>query len=154
MLSGCTDNYYDKMLKDFSIGSYFILIKVRVSNIEKSMVIENNWLYYYFNKRFNYDVDKYVSVVKHSIKNDIAIDIQENEINKYRFRVVKTDDEIEKTSSKGKSYLIQKYFKKKGLYKQLSKQKVTYIISCLFKYRIACYIDESGYLMIRPFHEI
>lgn len=143
------DNFSDKITNDFSRNSYFIVLNVRLPEGIVQTLIENDELFYYFNKTKGYDKSKYKEVVQSIIKQSQVLNIPETDFSPFGFikiiKVPKLNEEIEK----GKGFILAKYFKNGVIVDGVSDDERNTLIKLLFDWNIPSKIDnETGYLII------
>lgn len=141
--------FITKVTGDFSRNSVFIAVQVTLANESISSVIENDDLYYYFHKTKGYNEATYKHEIIKILKSKKAVPVTSADFVKYGFRQVNEMKDLQEEARKGKSLLLNKYFKDNVLVKGVKKETRDVLISLLFEWNIASRIDdESGYLVI------
>lgn len=153
MLFSCIllqSTFQDKILNDFDSNSRFLVVKVKSSKYNGSVIIENDNLYVFLNQRYSLDKNQYVTFVKKVLNNNLSIKINDNDFKKYDFYKLKASNEVDKNFKKGIHKFVNIYFNNgKVLKDNISDDVKDSIIEKLFISKISVYIDdESGYLVI------
>ena len=92
LFSSCSTNntaFYDKVLSDFDVTSYFIAIDIRSSAYNGRVIIENNDLYNFLNKTKGWDRKSYKSGMKKILVHRRVLKINNTDLLKWKFIQVK-----------------------------------------------------------------
>ena len=152
-LVGCSQQrnsmFLNTVLNDYSRNSYFISIKITVSNHTSLYLIKNSDLYFYFHETKNLTQNNYREQMLMFFDKNIPLMVTDNNVKKYGFINVLSNKFIDENAQKGKEYFLQKYFRNKVLTDRISETDKYYIIEILYNWSIASKIDdETGYLVI------
>ena len=143
------DNFVDKIANDFSRNSYFIVLNAKLSEGIITCVIENDDLFYYFNKTKGYDESKYKKEVGTIIRENKILSITETDFSNFGFSKIVKNSKLDDGVKKGKDFIVGKYFKNRVIVDGVSDDERNILIKLLFDWGITSRIDdETGYLII------
>lgn len=141
--------FYNKVLGDYRRNSYFVAVGVQSDEYTGLTIIENDNLYYLFNRIKGYDKEKYKAFMKEQLLNKINLDLHGVNLKKSGFFKVATITSVEEQASKGLEKFIGQYFRGKVIRGGIGAAERNAVISKLFEFGVAAYIDdETGYLAI------
>ncbi len=150
LFSSCMNNdpiFYNKVLNDFDRYSWFITIEVKSSEYSGKSIIENDDLFYYLSQTQKIDKEEYKKIIKEKLENNSSIEIEN--IAKWNFIKVPTNETINQNAKKGVEEFIKIYFDSKVLKDGITDDERAVIIEKLFKWKIPTKIDdETGYLIL------
>lgn len=143
------DNFVDKIANDFSRNSYFIVLSVKLSEGITICLVENDELFYYFNKTKGYDESKYKKEVGAIIRENKILSITEADFSNFGFNKIVKTSKFDEEVKKGKDFIVGKYFKNRVIVDGVSDNERNTLIKLLFDWGITSRIDdETGYLII------
>lgn len=152
-LVGCSQKkdkmFLDKVLKDFSRNSYFIVLKTGTADRRVLRLIDNDDLYFYFHEKRGLNEEEYKKYIASFLNQNSILELTKNDLNKYGFLEVKNNKEVNADAKKGKDFFLNKYFKNRVIIDGVTNEKRNYIITVLYDWEIPSKIDdETGYLVI------
>jgi hypothetical protein len=141
--------FLDKVLSNFSDSSYYLSINLNLSDFKGKVIIENSDFFYYLNQNKGIDMENYSSFAKKILQGKEPLIIQSSDFERWEFTKVCSIASITENAKKGIEEFIRIYFNGKVLKHGICDDERTAIISQLFKWEVASYIDdETGYLVI------
>jgi hypothetical protein len=147
-LSNC-DDFYSRVLNDFSRNSNFLYLRIEHENQVKEVVLENAELFYMYYRLDNYTESDYKTRLK-AVLNDQEILTVNNEL--YLLLqpyVLENCHQVESIAQKGHMAFLDLYFSNNEIKAGINDQQRSCIIRELFKWKMACHIaDESGFLIV------
>lgn len=146
------NDFYDNVLSDFRIHSFFVAVNVEVKNQEYKFIIENTDLYRYLSKEKGFDKDEYKKFIREILIKNENLSVREDQLDKWHFIKVEKADSLNTFACKGKEEFLNNYFQKRVIKDGLESNVRTAIINKLFEWQIAAHIDdETGYLVYTQF---
>ncbi|MGE5457830.1 MAG: hypothetical protein ACM3RX_05710 [Methanococcaceae archaeon] len=141
-------NFYEKVLSDFSIHSYYVYLKIELNGKDEEVIIENQNLYNYLNKTEGIDEQQYKKKLLTILKTHKKLIIKSTHNNTDFLEISQNNREVDKIAKQGKEYFINYYFNQfKGLKDNIPENNKRSIIKTLFLWKILCRVnDESGLL--------
>ncbi|MHC5310116.1 hypothetical protein ACYSNM_08595 [Myroides sp. LJL116] len=141
---GPESTFIDKVLTDFERYSYYVSFSL--ANGER-YIIENDDLFYYFQKQDDFSREQYKKEIKEKLINGYSIEIKNLNSN---FIEVSDVPRVDANAEKGLDEFIKIYFdNSKTLKDGITDDERIAIIQQLFKWEITSKIDdETGYLVI------
>ncbi|MGD1320759.1 hypothetical protein [Chryseobacterium sp. 2R14A] len=137
------NSFLDCILNDYNRHSSFILIR---ANESIDYIIENDDLYYYFQRQEKLDKNDYKKEIKHKLLNNSFVKISNPNSS---FIKVQTVPSVEANAKKGVDEFINIYFNNNTLKSGIKSHVKASIIRQLFRWEIKTKIDdETGYLII------
>jgi hypothetical protein len=139
----------EKVTRDFSRNSYFVPLRVNVSDSIFQCVIENGRLYYYLYQKEHLSKEQYWEFIKSFIQQDKVLKINAFDLEKIGFIPVRRSAVMENDIKKGKEFIIKKYFNNRIIRDNISDTDRAVLIATLFKWgKVSKVDDESGYLIL------
>jgi hypothetical protein len=145
LFSSCSTNntaFYDKVLSDFDVTSYFIAIDIRSSAYNGRVIIENNDLYNFLNKTKGWDRKSYKSGMKKFLVHRRVLKINNTDLLKWKFIQVKEITSVYLNSSKGVNSFIKNYFNGSVFKYEVDFDEMHAVINQLFYWKIPVKFDN------------
>ena len=142
------DDFLEKITNDFNKNSLFLPVTIQTENGQNKYIIENLDLFFYYQKKNNYNEKDYKNFIKKNIEK-IVLKIHKKDIPNY-FIPILEDKIVLNDFLNGREYFLNKYFSKKNaLVYKVEKKTESLLIYLLFKIQIGCkYDSETGFLII------
>lgn len=152
-MQDCSQNrhshFVDKITSDFSRGSYYIVVNVKLSGVVTTSLIENDDLYYFFHKTKGYDEARYKNEVRNIFKKELMLNVAETDFSKFGFIKVVRIPKLDEEAKKGKDFIVGKYFNNHVIVNGVKGNERNALIKLLFDWNVPSKIDdETGYLVI------
>jgi hypothetical protein len=144
------DSFYEKVLNDFESDSRFILINVKSSEYDGSVIIKNDKFFYFLNQKQHLNENEYKLFVGKKLKGNLTFNLGATNLGKWDFIKVPKSKKVENNAKKGIEKFTKLYFDNNKVLKDgISDDERAVIIMILFKHQLSSYIDdETGYLVI------
>lgn len=142
--------FLDKVLNDFDSYSYFIALDVETPNYNGKIIVENEDLYYVFQKTKGINSkEEYKTEVKEAILKKSALPLNISDFKECKIYQALKNGAVDSIVTKGKDRFIAHYFDGRVLKDGISDDERNAIIVKLFEWEIPVKIDdETGYLVI------
>ncbi|MCT4640028.1 MAG: hypothetical protein N4A72_20195 [Bacteroidales bacterium] len=148
LMIGCKSDY-EKVINDFSLHSYYLVVKVSTDNNIMEIAIENEVLYSLFNKNISMSKTNYKKMISNALKKNTPIKVDKDFFRDLEYYVVAEDKAIKKINQNGIEILKETFFTDGVLYKRLTYSETKFLIYCLFKNNLYVKVDdESGFLIL------
>ncbi len=152
LFSSCSTNdtaFYDKVVSDFDVTTYFIAIDIRSSAYNGRVIIENNDLYNFLNKTKGWDTLSYKSNMKKILVHRRVLKINNTDLLKWKFIQVKEVTSVYLNANKGANSFIKNYFNGSVFKYGVDYEEMHAVINQLFYWKIPVKFDNvSGELLL------
>ena len=152
LLSSCSTNnnaFYDKVLSDFGVTSYFIALDISSSAYTGRVIIENNDLYNFMNKTKGWDKKSYGQKMKKILVHRRVLKINDTDLLKWKFIQVKEVTNVYLNVNKGTNNFIKNYFNGSMFKYEVDFDEMHAVINQLFYWNIPVKFDSvSGELLL------
>jgi hypothetical protein len=152
LFSSCSTNnnaFYDKVLSDFGVRSYFIALDISSSAYNGRVIIENNDLYNFMNKTKGWDKKRYSSGMKKILVRKRVLKINDTDLLKWKFIQVKEITSVYLNTNKGANTFIKNYFNGSVFKYEVDFDEMHAVINQLFYWKIPVKFDNvSGELLL------
>lgn len=144
----CADQYFDRLLSNYSIHSYYIQLDIKdVNGNEFKIITQNHLLYDFLKTEKGLSKEDYRLLVKSKLLNKQYLIIDTSKFSS--FYVLMKDTCVAKMISKGRDSFIDHYFYNDGELRQEIDHEIPTIISILFDWMVPIRVDdESGNILV------